>query len=284
MCRSPEPRIKGLLALRALCFCTSDPGGYPRAAASTSSPDLSPTSPDVITIRTQTSRIITPDGELATGVLVVQPNAEFEFDGEGGRKLVSPSAVRVAFTEGELDEPLVLAPTKGAGHDRTGILYTATFEAHNAAQRKIGVWTQYWELDEATIESPIEITAVPLVSVDDLPAYIVVDEVGPQGPQGEQGEQGPAGADGADGASAYEVALANGFVGTEPEWLLSLVGEQGPQGEQGPAGPQGPEGPMPEGAVTCDDASITKVIALTQAAYDLIDPKLATTLYVITDA
>ena len=34
----------------------------------------------------------------------------------------------------------------------------------------------------------------------------------------------------ADGLSAYEVALQNGFIGTEEEWLQSLKGEQGPQG------------------------------------------------------
>lgn len=38
---------------------------------------------------------------------------------------------------------------------------------------------------------------------------------------------------GADGESAYDIAVANGFVGTELEWLDSLVGEQGPQGETG---------------------------------------------------
>lgn len=54
---------------------------------------------------------------------------------------------------------------------------------------------------------------------------------------------------GMDGASAYEVAVAGGFVGTEAQWLASLVGPQGPQGEQGPqgltgaTGPQGPQGP-----------------------------------------
>lgn len=35
------------------------------------------------------------------------------------------------------------------------------------------------------------------------------------------------------GASAYEVAVENGFKGSEEEWLASLVG---PQGGQGPAG------------------------------------------------
>ncbi len=35
------------------------------------------------------------------------------------------------------------------------------------------------------------------------------------------------------GDSAYEVALKNGFEGTEQEWLNSLVGETGPQGPAG---------------------------------------------------
>ena len=46
-------------------------------------------------------------------------------------------------------------------------------------------------------------------------------------------------AEGAQGKSAYEVALDNGFVGTEEEWLASLVG---PAGEIGPVGPQGVPG------------------------------------------
>lgn len=41
---------------------------------------------------------------------------------------------------------------------------------------------------------------------------------------------GPAGAQGEPGLSAYEVAVANGFVGTEAEWLASLVGPEGPPG------------------------------------------------------
>lgn len=45
--------------------------------------------------------------------------------------------------------------------------------------------------------------------------------VGPTGPTGEDG------ADGADGLSAYEIAVNNGFNGTEEEWLVSIKGEQG---------------------------------------------------------
>ena len=65
-------------------------------------------------------------------------------------------------------------------------------------------------------------------------------------------------ADGADGASAYEVAIKNGFVGTEAQWLASLVG---PQGAQGPQGIQGPPGS--DAAVT--SASIIAALGYTPA-------------------
>jgi len=79
---------------------------------------------------------------------------------------------------------------------------------------------------------------------------------------------------GLDGLSAYEIAVANGFVGSEAAWLASLKGERGedgapaeavplevirdmvadavahlpipeagPQGEPGEPGPVGPPGP-----------------------------------------
>ena len=46
----------------------------------------------------------------------------------------------------------------------------------------------------------------------------------------------PAVKQGEPGESAYEVAVDNGFVGTEQQWLDSLVGPEGPEGPQGPPG------------------------------------------------
>lgn len=72
------------------------------------------------------------------------------------------------------------------------------------------------------------------------------------------------------GYSAYEIAVQNGYEGTEQEWLLSLkgakgdtgatgpqgetgaTGPQGPKGDTGETGPQGPEGPA--GSYTAGDA------------------------------
>lgn len=63
---------------------------------------------------------------------------------------------------------------------------------------------------------------------------------GATGPQGPIGETGPAGS---TGQSAYQSAVAAGFVGTEVAWLLSLVGATGAQGPQGNVGATGPSGP-----------------------------------------
>lgn len=48
-----------------------------------------------------------------------------------------------------------------------------------------------------------------------------VEAAGPRGPQGDPGDIGPT------GLSAYEVALLEGFIGTEEQWLESLIGPQG---------------------------------------------------------
>ena len=49
--------------------------------------------------------------------------------------------------------------------------------------------------------------------------------------------------------SAYAIAAAAGFKGSEEEWLKSLVGPQGPKGETGKTGPQGIQGEQgPQGA------------------------------------
>lgn len=53
-----------------------------------------------------------------------------------------------------------------------------------------------------------------------------------------------------DGASAYEIAVANGFLGTEVQWLASLVGGSGPAGPAGVAGVAGPRGLQGERGLT----------------------------------
>jgi hypothetical protein len=58
------------------------------------------------------------------------------------------------------------------------------------------------------------------------------------------GPRGPTGATGADGRSAYQVAVARGFVGSETQWLASLKGATGNNGRDGATGSVGPVGPI----------------------------------------
>ena len=67
-------------------------------------------------------------------------------------------------------------------------------------------------------------------------------EAGEPGPQGEPGApgatgpQGPKGEAGNDGASAYELAVAAGFTGTQAQWLGSLKGRRARKAIPAPKG------------------------------------------------
>lgn len=74
------------------------------------------------------------------------------------------------------------------------------------------------------------------VTVNEIVYQVTVTNATVVAARGEKGDEG---------LSAYELALSNGFVGTEQQWLLSLTGPQGvpgPKGDQGIAGPQGIQG------------------------------------------
>lgn len=65
---------------------------------------------------------------------------------------------------------------------------------------------------------------------------------GDKGDTGRDGLDGLDGANGADGKSAYDIAVDNGFVGTEVEWLASLHGKNGKDGQNGTDGKDGATG------------------------------------------
>lgn len=69
---------------------------------------------------------------------------------------------------------------------------------------------------------------------------------GNNGEQGPKGDKGDTGEVGNDGLSAYEIAVKNGYIGTETEWLSSLKGDKGDTGEQGLQGIQGEKGDVGE--------------------------------------
>lgn len=115
-------------------------------------------------------------------------------------------------------------------------------------------------------------------------------EIGPQGEKGDKGEQGIQGDKGDSGDSAYHIAIENGFVGTETEWLDSLKGEQGEKGDTGDTptiktmtgiSMTGSGDAVPQ-YVKDNGATILKFHSCTQAQYDAITPKDPQTFYIIT--
>lgn len=85
----------------------------------------------------------------------------------------------------------------------------------------------------------------PEITVSDA-GTLVVDGIDTNkslvGPRGENGLSGKDGVAGQDGKSAYQVAVDNGFDGTEAEWLRSLHGNDGLDGKSGRDGLPGQSG------------------------------------------
>lgn len=193
-----------------------------------------------------------PDGVAAQGSIFFTPSPANIIDSGASP---APVFVLPATVEATLDSEGYLC---GYGTTR-GIRLVATDDTD--AQPVNWTWKATFRLTDASgttvpmTEFSFALpqgTTIDLTSVAPIPgANGTYYTVGPQGPAG---DTGPAGADGADGTngtngidgvdglSAYEVAVANGFTGTEAAWLESLIGPEGPQGETGPQGEQGPVG------------------------------------------
>ncbi len=95
---------------------------------------------------------------------------------------------------------------------------------------------------------------------------------GPIGPAGADGAVGPAGTDGTNGTngtSSYELAAANGFTGTEQEWLDSLKGADGAAGINGTNGIDGTNGTNGTNGTDGVDANQAQLDAL-QAQVDVL--------------
>lgn len=83
-------------------------------------------------------------------------------------------------------------------------------------------------LDDPTVDLELEVADVSS-SILDTALALVLKAV-------EEWDQVTITARGPEGKSAYRIAVDNGFVGTEDEWLATLVGPEGPRGKTGPAG------------------------------------------------
>lgn len=134
------------------------------------------------------------------------------------RKIIAALLASACVTAG------ALALTTGAGCKQT--------EADRDA-RIVAVYNLYADNAKANGET--------VLSYDEWLATIKGAD-GKDGKDGKDGIDGNAGTDGNNGKSAYEIAVENGFKGTEKEWLESLKGSQGEPGKAGDKGDTGSKG------------------------------------------
>ncbi|WP_432482580.1 hypothetical protein [Kineococcus esterisolvens] len=140
--------------------------------------------------------------------------------------------------------PLRLYATDDPDVDKQGWYYTVTerFEGNvtNRPPYKINVpiaaaetGLNLWKVAPATPPPDETVTYPTLVAFAELDRRVAALEEG----------------GGASGESAYDIAVRNGFVGTEAEWLASLEGADGAPGEPGADGQDGADGaPGADGA------------------------------------
>lgn len=87
---------------------------------------------------------------------------------------------------------------------------------------------------EMNFPTPADGVSITNVEVDSSKHLICTMSDGSTVDAGEvptaKGDTGDPGADGSDGKSAYEIAVEEGYVGTEEEWLASLKGADGEDG------------------------------------------------------
>lgn len=193
-------------------------------------------------------------------------------------EVIFPEPVRVKIVAGVPVEPFILLPLDPDCHYKLDVFVDGTYPYRANVILPAGAGP--FDISELVVVDPATALPDPTTSLADafiaqvtalrdgmvVDGDVVGDNLvlttvngqtitagsvrGPKGDKGDTGDQGPQGADGfigVDGLSAYQVAVANGFIGTEEEWLAYL--RQGPVGPQGPQGPQGTPGPAGADAV-----------------------------------
>lgn len=157
-----------------------------------------------------TGRFLTPDGQPLTGQVVFRAPSMVTFGAYDvilGGPVTAPLDPTGAFA-------VELPATDAPGMNPSGWSYSVAEQLAGVAMNRV-----YQVLLPA--ETP-EVDLADIAPTDpSTPNYVAVR-----------------------GDSAYEVAVAAGFVGTVAQWLASLVGPQGVKGDTGATGTQGATGPQ----------------------------------------
>ncbi len=155
------------------------------------------------------------------------------------------------------DEGFLKLSINGNATQMTGDLFSSLTLADLEKEIEDALKLASGKIDEKIGEIVGGTSKIPQISVSDKGTLVVDGKDtgtvirGEKGEPGRDGNDGSPGKDGHDGAkgepgqngkSAYELALDDGFVGSEIEWLKSLKGKDGSKGDRGETGNTGRPG------------------------------------------
>lgn len=171
---------------------------------------------------------ITPDGTVPEGFITLTPSAEhLRVHTEDGSAIVLPAPVTVTLANGVASGPV--PATDDPAWNPAGWQWIVTTNL-TAGGTRMPMRSFRLETPAGTVTDLAD--ALPLIPSNGTPIL-----------RGEKGEKGDPGEQGPEGPTHYERAVANGYTGTELEYITEFRGPQGLTGERGAAGPEGPEGP-----------------------------------------
>ncbi|MFD4973380.1 hypothetical protein [Streptomyces sp. NPDC058424] len=216
--------------------------------------------PEGIPTVTVTGRYLFPDGRPLSGQVIWRAPALLTFP-EYDVILGGPVTVPLD-SQGRFE--VKLPATDAPGMDPSGWSYAVAEQFAGVSQNRtyqVLLPAETPVVDIADI-APTNPTTPTYVAVRGDSAYEVAVAHGFAGTEAEWlvSLVGPRGEQGIEGASAYEAAVDNGYKGTEPQWLASLVDPKGDKGDRGDAGPEGPQGPQgPPGKDGAGAGTVTAV-------------------------
>ncbi|MEU0359931.1 hypothetical protein [Streptomyces cyaneofuscatus] len=152
-----------------------------------------------------------PDGGPMRGRVILRPAAAVVANPTAGHTVQGDAEGR--WVAGELSLTVLAADAEG--YDPTGYTHLVMERPDDAAPR------DYPVLLTTALGPEVDLaTLAPTEPRDGT--YVLVP-----GPPGDDGE------DGAPGASAYQLAVAGGYLGSQAQWIASLKGAKGDKGDAG---------------------------------------------------
>lgn len=192
-----------------------------------------------------------PDAEAATGAITFTPRVTRIVNNDGVKPVtILPKPIRADLKNGEIVDSqdrvgiTLVANKNTTGQNPVEWQYDVQYQINGATLPTFPLSIEPGEEVDLSVVSPLpaEPGIVQVVSdVSRVAAEAAADRAELAAERAEEAAAQP-GPEGPAGDSAYEVAVANGFVGTEAAWLASLKGPKGDPGDPGAKGDKGDPG------------------------------------------